>query len=170
MPAVRGAIAALAVLIEIAFVLLSLIVLLDWLRRPEPRRGYVALAFGSLAILILIAPGLGQPSPFAELATDIALVLFLTSGYALLRFRDCFIPLGPRVRTAATLLLVAGIAARLPAQPQAPHSAFQSVVLIAILVAWVLCVGEPVFRMWAASRGRPAVEGARMRALGLGYA
>ena len=174
MPAVRGAIAALAVLIEIAFVLLSLIVLLDWLRRPEPRRGFLALAFGSLAILILIAPGLGEPSPFAELAIDIALFLFLTSGYALLRFRDSFIPLGARVRTAATLILVlilvAGIAARLPAQPQAPHSAFQAAVLVAILVAWVLCVGEPVFRMWAASRGRPAVEGARMRALGLGYA
>ena len=32
------------------------------------------------------------------------------------------------------------------------------------------CVTEPIVRLWAASRGRPAVQRARLRALGGGYA
>jgi signal transduction histidine kinase len=174
MPAVSGAISVLAVLTEIGFVVLAVAVLVDWLQRPDPRRGYLALAFGSLAILTLIAPALSQPSPYSELATDAALILFLTSGYALLRFRDSFIPLKRRDLQAVTALLaivlLGALAARLPAQPEAPHSLFQDLVLAAVLTTWVLCVVEPVLTLWSASRGRPAVEGARMRALGLGYA
>jgi signal transduction histidine kinase len=89
-------------------------------------------------------------------------------------FRDSFIPLGSRTRAwvAVVLALVAALAvvARLPADATQPHGPLQTIALAAILTTWGLCVAEPIVTFWSASRGRPAVEGARMRALSLGYA
>lgn len=159
--------------IEVAFVLLAVAMVADWIRQPDRRRGYLALAFGSLTLLVLIAPSLGAASPYAEVETDVALALFLLSGYALVMFRDSFLPLGKRVRRAVTaviaVIFVLGVAAGLPSDPEQPHSAYQALVLATILTTWVLCVAEPTITLWLASRGRPAVEGARMRALSLGY-
>jgi signal transduction histidine kinase len=104
----------------------------------------------------------------------VALVLFLFSGYALLMFRDSFLPFAPRTHWAiiAGLALIAlfGIAVQLPADPQRPHSALQSVALAAVVVAWVLCILEPTVRFWLAARERRALESARLRALSAGYA
>jgi signal transduction histidine kinase len=46
----------------------------------------------------------------------------------------------------------------------------QTFALAALLTTWGICVVEPIVTLWLASRGRPTVEGARMRALSLGYA
>src|ERR1700730_16669882 len=160
--------------IEVAFVLLTVAMLADWLSRGDCRRGSLALAFGSLTLLVLLAPSLSQSGLYGPLVTDVAIVLFLLSGWALLMFRDSFITLGPNIRRFATIALVLvavlGFAAQLPADTQEPHAPLQTIALAAILTAWVLCVTEPIVTLWLASRGRPAVEGARMRALSLGYA
>jgi signal transduction histidine kinase len=160
--------------IEVAFVLLSVAMVADWLGHRERRRGYLALAFGSLTLLILIAPSLSQSGPYGPLITDAGVVLFLLSGWALLMFRDSFIPIrsGTRRVVAVVIILVAalGVVAQLPADTQEPHGPLQTFALAAILSTWVICVAEPIVTLWLASRGRPAVEGARMRALSLGYA
>ena len=162
------------VAIEVAFVLLTVAMVADWLSHRERRRGYLALAFGSLTLLVLLAPSLSQSGPYGPLVTDVGIVLFLLSGWALLMFRDSFIALGPNIRRFATIALVLvavlGFAAQLPADTQQPHAPLQTIALAAILTAWVLCVAEPIVTLWLASRGRPAVQGARMRALSLGYA
>src|SRR6266581_1392196 len=123
--------------IEIAFVLLTVAVLVDWVQHRDLRHGYLALAFGSLTLLILIAPSLGPAGGYGDGATDTALALFLLSGFALLMFRDSFLPMGRAVRIAVALVITAvlalGIAAQLPADPQSPHSPFQALVLAAIL-------------------------------------
>jgi signal transduction histidine kinase len=166
--------AVLPLAIEIAFVLLTVAMLADWLSHRERRRGYLALAFGSLTLLVLIAPSLSESGPYGRLLTDAAIVLFLLSGWALLMFRDSFIPLGMRTRrvVGAVIVLVAvfAIFVQLPTNTQASHGALQTIALAAILTAWGICVAEPIVTLWLASRGRPAVEGARMRALSLGYA
>src|SRR3984893_3143410 len=160
--------------IEVAFVLLTVAMLADWLSQRERRRGYLALAFGSLTLLVLLAPSLSQSGLYGPLVTDVAIVLFLLSGWALLMFRDSFITLGPNIRRFATIALVLvavlGFAAQLPADTQEPHAPLQTIALAAILTAWVLCVTEPIVTLWLASGGRPAVEGARMRTLSLDYA
>ncbi len=159
--------------IEIAFVLLTVAVLVDWVQHRDLRHGYLALAFGSLTLLILIAPGLGPAGGYGSGATETALALFLLSGFALLMFRDSFLPMGSAVRIAVTVVIIAvlvvGIAAQLPTDPQSPHSPFQALALAAILTTWGLCVVEPIVTFLMASRGRPAVEGARIRGLSLGY-
>src|SRR4030088_1455449 len=160
--------------IEVAFVLLTVAMLADWLSHRERRRAYLALAFGSLTLLVLLAPSLSQSGSYGPLVTDVGIVLFLLSGWALLMFRDSFMSLGANIRrfAAIALVLVAllGFAAQLPVDTQQPHAPLQTIALAAILTAWVLCVTEPIVTLWLASRGRPAVEGARMRALSLGYA
>src|SRR5207245_1442983 len=160
--------------IEVAFVLLSVAMLADWLGHRERRRGYLALAFGSLTLLVLVAPSLSQEGTYGPLLTDAGVLLFLFSGWALLMFRDSFIPLRASTRAwvAVVLVLVAAVAviARLPADSQQPHGPVQTIALAAVLTTWGLCVVEPIATFWLASRGRPAVEGARMRALSLGYA
>ncbi|HEY3196181.1 MAG TPA: HAMP domain-containing sensor histidine kinase [Candidatus Dormibacteraeota bacterium] len=169
-----AALSIMPLAIEIAFVLLTVAVLVDWIQHRDLRHGYLALAFGSLTLLILLAPSLGPAGGYGSGATDTALALFLLSGFGLLMFRDSFLPMGRAVRIAVTLVIIAvlalGIAAELPADPQSPHSPFQALVLAAILTTWGLCVAEPTVTFWLASRNRPAVEGARIRALSLGYA
>jgi signal transduction histidine kinase len=166
--------AVLPLAIEVAFVLLSVAILADWLSHRERRRGYLALAFGSLTLLVLIAPSLSDSGPYGRLLIDLAILLFLLSGWALLMFRDSFIPLGTSTRrfVAVVIVLVVAFAifVQLPTATQAPHGALQTVALTAILIVWGICVVEPIVTLWLASRGRPAVEGARIRSLSLGYA
>jgi signal transduction histidine kinase len=160
--------------IRAAFVLLTLAAVADWIRHRDRRHAYLAIAFGSLMTVILISAALGGTGLRAQVLTDIELVVFLMSGYALLMFRDSFISLGPLQRRAVTIGIVAvalvGLAAQLSADPQRQNSPFQAAVTVVVLLTWALCVLEPTLRMWRASIGRPAVERARLRAVSLGYA
>ncbi|MHB8613061.1 MAG: sensor histidine kinase [Candidatus Dormibacteraceae bacterium] len=164
----------LQVLIALGFAVLGVRTAVAWIRQPDRRHGYLALAMGSLAVMILIAPVLGGTGVPAQALIDLALGLFLLSGYALVMFRDSFIPMAASTRRAivAGLALVGALAAaaQLPADTQRPHSVLQSVSLGAVLLAWGLCMLEPTARFWFAAGGRRAVEAARLRALSLGYA
>ena len=166
--------AVLPVAINIAFVLLAVAMVADWLGHRERRRGYLAIAVGSLTLLVLISPDLSQAGQRNALLIDLGIVLFLVSGWALLLFRDSFIPLRPGARlfVGVVIVFVAALSAivGLPADSQATRGPLQTFALAAILITWGICVGEPIITFWLASLGRPAVEGARMRALGLGYA
>src|SRR5260370_9866761 len=122
--------------IEVAFVLLSVAMLADWLTHRERRRGYLALAFGSLTLLVLIAPSLSDAGPYGRPLIDLAILLFLLSGWALLMFRDSFIPLGAKTRrfVSVVIVLVAALAifVELPTDTQAPHAALPTVALSAL--------------------------------------
>ena len=160
--------------IAVAFGLLAVRTAVSWIRQPDRRHGYLALALGSLALLILIAPGLGGSGAETQALTDMALGLFLLSGYSLVLFQDSFLPLAARTRRLLTvgivLVGVLAVAAQLPADPHRSHTPLQSIALGMLLVTWVLCIIEPTIRFWIAARGRRAVEAARLRALSLGYA
>ena len=86
---------------------------------------------------LLVSPLLGGTGATAQLLTDLALVMFLISGYGLLMFRDSFVPFRPRTNLLITAGIVAigllGIVLELPANPEAQHSALQSLVLVAVL-------------------------------------
>ena len=160
--------------VALAFGALAVRSAASWIRQTDRRHGYLALALGSLALVILISPLLGGAGPEAQVLTDLALVLFLVSGYALLMFRDAFVPFSSRTRRliAAAIGVVAlfGIVVQLPAEPQRPHSPLQVIALIAVLVVWSLCILEPIVRFWRSATGRHTVEAARLRALSGGYA
>ena len=158
---------------EAAFVLLALAAVIDWTRHRDTRSGHLALAFGSLTALILLAPLVGHVGLFNQLLTDVTLVIFLLSGYALLMFRDALIPLGVARRWVTIGILAVALlafAAQFPSDPQQRLGPLQTLAAGAILITWVLCILEPIFRMWLTSMHRRAVESARLRALSLGYA
>lgn len=160
----------LQIAIEVAFSLLAIKTAASWLRERDRRHGYLALALGSLALLILIAPELAA----SQLATDAGLILFLLSGYGLVRFRDSFMSLGRLVRWGITgaiiLAALLGVFSQLPSNPESPHSPLQAVALVTILAVWAFCIVEPVASFWWAARRRPSVEKARLRAISFGYA
>jgi signal transduction histidine kinase len=161
------------VAIAFAFGLLAVRTVVGWIAERDRRHGYLALAMGSLALLILIAPVLGGPGAQGQAVTDLALGLFLLSGYSLLMFRDSFVPFQNRTRRLiAAWMVLAGVvaaAARIPANPHESHSWLQSIALAAVLLTWAGSMLEPAGRFWLAADGRPAVEAARLRALSLGY-
>ena len=163
----------LSVAVQAAFVLLALGTLFDWLRHRDRRRSFLVLALITLSALTLLGPISKAVNLPPSVETDLGIVIFLASGYFLLLFRDSLVPLGRRTRAAITaavaVVAVIDIVADLPSNPGAPRSAFQLVAIGLLLVTWVLCVLEPMFRFAISSIGRPAVEGARMRALSAGY-
>ena len=111
----------LQVAIALAFGLLAVWTAVSWIRQPDRRHGLLALALGSLALLILIAPQLGGPGAGGQAVTDIALGLFLLSGYGLVMFRDSFLPLKKRTRRLITVVIVlvgvVAVAVQIPADP-----------------------------------------------------
>src|SRR5438132_977626 len=160
--------------IELAFSALAIRTIVSWMRQPDRRHGHLGLALASLAILILLAPALGGTGPVAQSLTDLAIVLFLVSGYGLLMFRDSFVPLGTWARRLITAGIVAiglaGIALQLPSNPDSPHTPLQTLDFVAIVGVWAFCILEPIVTFWLAARGRPAVEMARLRSISIGYA
>jgi signal transduction histidine kinase len=159
--------------IDITFALLAIRTVASWMQQPDRRHGNLAMALGSLALLILISPVLGGSGPTAQLVTDIALVLFLVSGYGLFTFRDSFVPSRPAaMRLITAFIVVIGlidIVLMLPASPDSPHTPLQALALAATIGIWAFCILEPIVTFWMASRGRPAIEKARLRALSAGY-
>lgn len=159
----------LEVAIEVAFAFLAIRAAASWAGHPDRRHGFLTLALGSLALLILLSPNLFAGG---RAMTDAGIVLFLLSGLGLLMFRDSFLPHNPRSRIAAIAAIVGagvvGIFAQLPPE-ETPHSAFQSLAIALLFAVWAYCILEPVVSFWSASLSRPAVERARLRAISIGY-
>ena len=160
--------------VSLSFLALGVFTVADWLGHRERSRGYLALAFMTLGLTSVV----GQLNAITNyvwgaLLSDLTLILFMTSGYALLLFRDTFIPLSRRLRVGALLLVVGttvfALATMVPAAPSTRSTALQSAATFGLVVVWSACVIEPIVRFWSASRGRPAVQRARLRAVAGGY-
>jgi signal transduction histidine kinase len=160
--------------VSLSFLALGVFTVVDWLRHRERSRGYLALALATLGLTSVVGQlntltgyRLGAPME------DLALFLFMASGYALLLFRDSFIPLSRRLRIGALVLCVTATAfalvVALPSDPHQRPTALQSAATIVVVVVWSACVIEPIIRFWIASRRRPAVQRARLRAIAGGY-
>jgi signal transduction histidine kinase len=162
------------VVVSLSFLALGIFTVADWLRYRDRSRGYLALALATLGL----TSALGQLETLTgnaggELVSAISLLLFMTSGYALLLFRDTFIPLSFRIRVGAGVFCVAALVGYLvvgyPSGGTTRPTPAQSAALIGLILVWSACVLEPVVRFWLASSNRPAVQRARLRALAGGY-
>ncbi|MDQ6883652.1 MAG: HAMP domain-containing histidine kinase [Candidatus Dormibacteraeota bacterium] len=159
--------------VSAGFVGISIIILVDWLRYRELSRGYLALAIGLLGVTSLLARlNAVVPSRFMFPITTLTLVTLMGSGYMLLLFRDTFVPLTARIRIGALAAVVVATALEVVAigvSGPKPHT-LKTVATLILVAVWAGCVLEPIARLWAASRGKPAVQRARLRALSGGYA
>ncbi|MDP9325351.1 MAG: ATP-binding protein [Candidatus Dormibacteraeota bacterium] len=153
------------------FCLLALITLADWIRKGGASRRYLALAIGLLALVSLISQlNVLLPASIKTAVSLFSLAGFMAAGYALLLFRDSLVPLKRRTKVlvgVAVLLATAGTSS-LVFFPEMPKPV-QLAAVIVLFGVWIATVIEPIFRLWLMSRGRPAVQRARLRALSAGY-
>ncbi len=156
-----GALQVVQAVVSLSFLVLGVSTVIDWLRRRERNLGYLALALGTLGLTSV----LGQFNTrteyrFGTLMGDITLVLLMTSGYALLLFRDSFIPLSRRLRIGALVLCVAVTAAALVVVvPVSPTARPTSVQLAATI---------PASRSRSSGSGLPPAAGPRFSGHGSG--
>jgi signal transduction histidine kinase len=169
---VTEALQLLQYVVAAAFVGLALVTCVDWLGKRDAARGYLSLAIGLLAMVTVLGrlQAIGVRGPAV---TDLSILAFIGSGYALLLFRGCFIPLSGRTH----LLVVAGLGlvavlpliVGVPVQPGPSPTPLQTAALLALVLGWSACVAEPIIRFWLASLGRPAVQKMRLRSLSIAY-
>ena len=155
--------------VAIAFAVLGVVTAINWLRRRDSSLGWLALAI----ILLAAVTGEGRlqahlPSKI-PLASEVGLIAFTGCAYALLRYRDTIIPLPRRWHVAAAASLVAASVLILAAQALNVPIAVLTVIGVAWIVVWCVCVGEPIVRFWLVSRDLPAVQKWRLRSLSLGF-
>src|SRR5437016_6129432 len=86
----------------------------------------------------------------------------------------CCLPLSRRWRVAVlgVVVVCTALALFLPQSGggRPDYTPAQAAIVYLVVAVWCGCVGEPAARFWLASRRRPAVQRARLRALSAGYA
>jgi len=158
----------------VAFVLLGVAVAISWARHRDRSLGYLALAIVLLSTVSLLGwlPVLLHIT--VPLLTEISLILFVVSGYSLLRFRGSLIPLPRAWHVAAVAAMAAGITvfllAGLLGAVGGASNELQTGAALVILFVWAAIVVEPIVRFWLVARALPAVQAWRLRSLSLGFA
>jgi signal transduction histidine kinase/DNA-binding response OmpR family regulator len=152
-----------------AFVLLGAATAASWLRRRDPATGFLALAIVLLSSVTLLArlPAVLHMTP--PLLEQLDLVLFMGSGYALLRFRGSLIPLPHRWHAGACISMLAASGLFFAAQVAGSTGAIRTLGLVLIAI-WSASVVEPTARFWLVARKLPGVQAWRLRTLALGFA
>jgi len=155
----------------IAFVLLGLVTAVSWARRRDRSLGFLALAIVLLSLVSLLGRIPAGYSP--PLLSQISLLVFMGSGYALLRFRGSLIPLPFKWRAIAVIAMVGGSAGFLGAQAlvaaHAAPSRLGTVAAIVLVLVWSATIVEPIIRFWLVARDLAAVQAWRLRSLSFGF-
>ena len=158
----------------LAFVLLGVATLVGWARRRDRSLRWLALAIVLLSLVSLLGriPALLHIDP--RLLSQVSLIAFAGSGYALLRYRASLIPLPVRwhVVAAAAMASASGVflvAQSLVGASRSPLSVETAAAIVLVLV-WSATVLEPIVRFWLVARDLPAVQAWRLRSLSLGFA
>ena len=165
----QGLIAFLQDAAAVAFVLLGVVTAITWLRRRERSMGYLALAI----ILLAVVSGLGRVQAHLPVSAQILgvfdLLAFAGTAYALVLYRSSIIPLPRRWHAAAISSLAAAGALLLGSESFGASNSTLTAFAIVFILAWCVCVGEPIVRFWRVARSLPAVQAWRLRSLSLGF-
>lgn len=162
------------------FALLVVLISVEYLKHRDRPRRWLAVSvvlLGIVACLDAVASALGSTS---DVITDVLLVLFALSGWALVEFRNDVLPLERRFRVAVAVAVLGTIALLLVAfvpgsgvtpagSPEKSLTVAQAAASVLLLAVWGGCVLEPVISFWVHTRDLPAVQRGRLRALTLAY-
>jgi signal transduction histidine kinase/DNA-binding response OmpR family regulator len=153
-----------------AFVVLGIAVAIDWLQRKDHSLGWLALAIILLSLVSLIGRVMVLVQLRSGLITDLSLIAFVGSAYALLRYRGSLIPLPRRwhVAALAAMVLVTGVLG--VALVFGATGPLVTISGFALVLVWAAVVLEPIVRFWLVARSLPAVQRWRLRSLSLGFA
>ena len=159
------------------FALLVVLISVEYLKhRDRPRRWLAAsvVLLGIVACLDAVASALGSTG---GVITDVLLVGFALSGWALVEFRHDVLPLERRYRIAVAVAVLGTIAFLLVAfvpdsgvtPPVETLTVAQAAASVLLLAVWGGCVLEPVISFWVLTRDLPVVQRGRLRALTLAF-
>ncbi len=170
----KEALSFLENLTTVAFLILGVVTAVGWLRNRANSLGLLALAIVLLSGVTLLSRMSGILHAPPQLLSDLSLVGFMTSGYALFRYRSSLIPVGGSAHaTVVVALLATTVAYLLISSLVDSGSASRSVTTLSALVlvaVWSAAVGEPIVRFWLVARDLPAVQAWRLRSVSLGFA
>lgn len=158
---------------NVIFVLLAIMALREWRRRPSPTTGWLAASFGVLGALVLVARLIeNQEGVLIDWVTTLLVVGIVLFPYFLWRFHLTFRPVPRPVAHLATALtaLVAVAAIALPELPEPgePRTlAFDAFVAI-LLLQWGMLLGALAVRLWRSGSGQPTLAQRRMRMMATG--
>src|SRR6266581_6933419 len=128
----------------VAFVMLGVAVAVGWARHRGRAQGYLGLAI----ILLSLVSVLGRLPQLLHVTvpglSDLDLILFVGSAYALLRFRDSLIPLPRAWHVAAVSAIVVGLVLFFGAQLIGAPVQVQTVAALLIIAVWGVSVLEPI--------------------------
>jgi signal transduction histidine kinase/DNA-binding response OmpR family regulator len=155
----------------IAFVLLGVATAVGWARRKDRSLGFLALAIVLLSLVSLLGRVPAAYTP--PLLPQISLIVFMGSGYALLRFRGSLIPLPRRWHLAAVVAIVVATAGFIAAQGLVAANlapvTLQTAAVVVLVLVWSATIIEPIVRFWLVARHLPAVQAWRLRSLSFGF-
>ena len=155
------------------FALVALVALRRWLLGGGRAMAFIGGAVGLLALVSAIGKISEATDYRYRFLFDVTIVGFLGSGYLLLLFRHQFLPVPRWIRLGA--LLVAGaaggflIAQRVEYGADVRYEGTDALALFVMVIVWSAMVLEPSIQFWRASRRRPTVQRARLRALAAAY-
>ena len=154
-----------------AFVALGVAIAYRWYRQPGRAQAMLALAIILLG-LVAAAGRLQDPDSPNAIVALVSTIGFLASGYFVFLFRNELIPLGRNAFLAANILLAVSmlVAIAQVVWLRDTTGGWTQVALLELIAAWAIFTGEPIVRFWLASNRLPAVQRARMRFLGAGFA
>lgn len=136
-------------------------------------RGTVALAAAALALFSVSSSLNGALEPRLRLLSDVSIVAFALSGFALIEMWHAVVSLSRRARVAPAAVLAAAtafvLALRIPMGAGRGPTGVEAVAVFLLVGVWALCVVSASVGLVAASMARPPVEAARLRLLGLGF-
>jgi signal transduction histidine kinase/CheY-like chemotaxis protein len=171
---VKDVLQVLQNLTALAFLLLGVVTAAGWVRRRDRSLGFLALAIILLSLVVLLGriPALLGFTP--PLLSDLTLIGFVASAYALLRFRSSLIPLSPGWHLAAAVAMVGVVVAfegaRILVAATALPLVAETATAYALILVWAVAVVEPIVRFWLVARKLPALQAWRLRSLSLGFA
>ena len=156
--------------VGVAFFLLGLATFVQWIRRRDGSLVYLALAIVLLALVVSLGRISAEFGIRSALAGPLNLVLFIASGYSLLRFRAHFLGLSRTWEVIAATAAVAAVVVSIPLSLAAMPAELRGPLTVFLIAVYCGLVGEPIVRFWLASRGLPSIQRWRLRSLSLGFA
>ncbi len=144
---------------------------MGWARRRDRSLGFLALAIVLLSLVVLLGRIPKAYTP--PLLPQISLLVFIGSGYALLRFRGSLIPLTRKWHAVAVIAVLVAFGGYLATQGlfavnAGPLNLMTGAAILLILV-WLAMIVEPIVRFWLVARDLPAVQAWRLRSLSIGF-
>ena len=137
----------------VAFFLLGVATVVVWLRHRDQTLLFLGLAIVLLSLVSIVGRVTAATHINPPLAAELSLLGFMSSGYALLLYRNSLIPLKRAWRVIALVAIATSTLAYEVARAFSAPGSLIAWAAVALVVTWSATVLEPIVRFWLVARG-----------------